>query len=71
MAKWQKVYANKNLYQTEIVKAVLEDYGLNPILINKQDSSYVGIFEGECELYVSPEQVLRAINTIKNEIKFE
>ena len=71
MEKWEKVYSSTNQYQTEIVKAVLEDYELNPVLINKQASAYAGVFGGKCEVFVSPENVERALNIIQNEIKFE
>ena len=46
MDKWQKVYTDHLLHKAEIVKAILEEHNLNPVIINKQDSNYkIGNFE--------------------------
>jgi len=67
MDKWQKVYSDQSPHKAEIVKAVLEDHSLNPVIINKQDSNYkIGYFE----IYVNPDEVLKAIKLINDEIKF-
>jgi hypothetical protein len=67
MNKWQKVYSDPSLHKIEIVKAVLEEHNLNPVVVNKQDSNYkFGYFE----LYVYPDEVLKAIKLINDEIKF-
>lgn len=67
MDKWQKVFSDPSLHKAEIVKAVLEDHSLNPVIINKQDSNYkIGYFE----IYVYPDEVLKAIKLINDEIKF-
>lgn len=71
MANWQKVYSTNNPIQAEIVKSVLSENQLSPILIDKRDSAYIGFLGGECEIYVVPENVLRAIKIIQDEIKFE
>jgi len=68
MSKWQAVYKTSQLYKAEIVKAILFDRGLSPILIDKQDSNYkIGYFE----VNVSPDEVLKAIKIIENEIDFK
>jgi len=67
MDKWQKVFSDPSMHKAEIVKAVLEDHNLNPVIVNKQDSSYkFGFFE----VYVYPDEVLTAIKLINDEIKF-
>jgi hypothetical protein len=67
MAKWQKVYSDRLLHKAEIVKAVLEDNNLTPVIINKQDSNYkFGYFE----IYVTPDEVIKAIKLIEDEISF-
>ena len=71
MALWQKVYASKDEIQAQIVKAILIEYELFPVLINKIDSVYNGVFEGESEVYVCPEQVIKAIKIIQDEVRFE
>ena len=68
MSKWQSVYKSRLLYKAEIVKGILTEKGLNPILIDKQDSAYkIGYFE----VMVNPEEVLNAIKIIENEINIE
>jgi hypothetical protein len=68
MSEWQTVYTSKLLHKAEIVKAVLEEHNLNPIIIDKQDSLYkIGYFE----VMVNPDEILRAIKIIDNEINIE
>lgn len=68
MAEWQKVYEDSVSYRAEIVKAILKDHNMNPVLISKKDSAYqLGYFE----VHVQPDEVLKAIKIIKEEINFE
>ncbi|MBS0001247.1 MAG: hypothetical protein KFF73_19840 [Cyclobacteriaceae bacterium] len=67
MDKWQRVYADPVMYKAEIVKAVLEEHNLKPVLVNKQDSNYKF---GNFEIYVNPDEVIRAIKLINDEIRF-
>ena len=68
MSKWQTVYKSRLLHKAEIVKGVLNEKDLNPIIIDKQDSAIkIGYFE----VLVNSEEVLRAIKIIENEINFE
>jgi hypothetical protein len=67
MVKWQKVYSDRLIHKAEIVKAVLEEHNLNPVIVNKQDSNYkFGYFE----IYVTPGEVIQAIKLIEDEISF-
>jgi hypothetical protein len=68
MALWQKVYEDNQLYRAEIVRAVLDDRGLDPVLINKQDTAYKF---GNIEVRVAPDNVIKALKIIKEEISFE
>jgi len=68
MNNWQKVYSDNQGYRAEIVKAVLEDSGLQPVLVNKKDTSY---HFGQFEVFVAPDHVMRAIKIIEDDIKFE
>lgn len=71
MATWKKVYANQLAYKAEIVKGLLEEKGLSPILLNKQDSSY-GIHSfGNYEVHVIDEEVLEAKHLIENQIQID
>lgn len=68
MSNWQKVFSDKLEYRAGIVIAVLRDFGMSPVLVNKQDAAYQF---GQFEVLVSPSDVLRAIKIIENDIKFE
>ncbi|MFK7952518.1 MAG: hypothetical protein AB8B73_06700 [Ekhidna sp.] len=67
MRDWQSIFKDAREHRAEIVKAVLDDMGMNPVLINKTISQY-GM--GNFEIFVAPEHVIRAIKTIKEDINF-
>ena len=69
MKGWQKVYTTDQSYRADIVKAVLEDRGMIPVIINKQDSSYHNF--GQHEVHVASEDVLGALKIIENDIDFK
>ena len=69
MGKWQKVYETESPSRAEMVKVLLEEQQLNPIVINKRDSSYNNF--GYYEIHVSPDHVIKAIKTIADEVSFE
>lgn len=56
-------------YRAEIVKGVLEDFGITSVVLNKMDSSYNNF--GNHEVLVLPEDVLRAKQIIQNDIDFK
>ena len=60
---WQLVYSTGTPYEAEMVRGLLENAGLEPIVMNKQDSSYMF---GEIEVYVHPNQYEQAINIINS-----
>ncbi len=66
---WHKVFSTDQMHKAEIVKAVLIDHQMNPVLINKKDSSYQNF--GEIEIHVTAENILRARKIIENDINFE
>lgn len=65
--KWQTVFKTENPQRAEIVKAILIEKGLQPIIINKKDSAYLF---GLMEVQVSADEILKSIRIIEN-IKFE
>jgi len=69
MSKWSKVYESKMPYRAEIVKDILDQKGINAIIMDKNDSAYY-IF-GQFEVYVNVESVLNALKIIENDIKFK
>ena len=68
MSNWQKVYQDSQSYRAEIVRAVLADKHMSPVIVSKKDSSYQF---GHYEVQVASEHVLEAIRTINEEIRFE
>ncbi len=69
MSKWSKVYESEMPYRAEIVKDILDQKGINAIILNKKDSAYY-IF-GLLEVHVKAESVLNALKIIKDDINFE
>lgn len=69
MKGWERIFSTDKIYQAEIVKDVLMENNIVAVVINKKDSS-LHMF-GKCEVHVSRENVLRAINLVENDIKFE
>ena len=68
MSSWRKAFSSENPIRAEIVKDVLENKGLKPIIVNKKE--YVSQ-RGYCEVLVSPDELLVAIKIIEDEIEFE
>lgn len=53
--EWVQVYSTNVPHQADIVKQMLESNGLEAVVVNKQDSSYLTF--GEAEVYVLFENV--------------
>ena len=68
-ADWHSVFSTDQPHRAEIVKAVLDEHHMNPVLINKKDSSYHNF--GQIEVHVPSEFTLRARQIIENDIDFE
>ncbi len=66
---WVKIYSVAQAHKAEIVQAVLEDNSIKVFSINKQDSMHIHLTNGEIELYVDPENAMKAKHIIdKNEL---
>lgn len=59
-----KVYSSNNPNQAIIIKQMLEENGINVVLLNKQDSSY--LMFGPIELYVHEEEINLAKKLLEN-----
>jgi hypothetical protein len=68
MSNWVSVYTTQAAHRAEIVKSILEEEELSPVIINKKDSSYKF---GYYEVLVVQEEAVEAANLIRNEIEFE
>ncbi|HAK00001.1 MAG TPA: hypothetical protein DCM62_08250 [Bacteroidales bacterium] len=65
LSDWHLIYSSQYLHQAEFYKAVLEDFGIQAVVINKKDSAYLF---GEVELYVQSDDVINAKQIINKEI---
>ncbi len=68
MTKWRKAFTSENPIRAEIVKDVLENKGLNPVIVNKKE--FVSQ-RGYCEVLVNADELLKAFRIIEEEVKFE
>lgn len=57
---WVKIYASSKLHIAEIVRAVLSDHDIETAEINKTDSMHTHLMNGAIEIYVNPNDALRA-----------
>jgi len=60
---WAKIYETAEDVKIEIARILLEENGIEAVIINKKDSSYRF---GENELYVHRDNVIRAKQILKN-----
>ena len=60
---WKKVYSTTQAFQADLIKTRLLAEGIEAVVLNKKDSSYVAI--GYVEVYVHQDNLLKAINIIE------
>lgn len=60
---WRLVFSTDKSYEAEMIRAFLESAGLEPVVMNKRDSSFLF---GDIDVYVSPEQEEQALSIIKD-----
>ena len=68
MSDWQKVYEDNLEYRVSIVRDILSEHGLDPVIVNKKDTNYQF---GTFEVHVAPDNVLKAIKIIEDQIDFK
>jgi len=66
MTNWQCVFSDEQGHKAQVVRSILEESGLNPVLLSKKDSSYNNF--GSFEIYISPDQLLKAIRIINDKL---
>jgi hypothetical protein len=59
-----KIYSSNNPNQAIITKQMLEENGVNVVILNKQDSSY--LMFGSIELYVHEKELNKAKKLLEN-----
>lgn len=60
---WVKILSSDKLYRIEIAKDLLEDDGIESVIVNQKDSLYLF---GEIDLYVKKENYDKAVIIVKN-----
>lgn len=61
---WTLVFTTEQLIQAQIVQQMLESNGIESVIMNKRDSSYLTF--GEVELYVNKNDESKAKELIEN-----
>lgn len=61
---WVAIFKTPELYQAELIKAILCDNGVEAVVLNQKDSSYTTF--GEISVMVSEEDSERAEKIIKS-----
>ena len=69
MSNWKTIYDTDNEYRARIVNDILEERGINSVILKKKDSSYNNF--GGYELNVDSNDVIKAMKIISDEIDFE
>lgn len=69
ISNWVKVFSSSQAYICELKKALLENNHIPALIINKTDSMHRHLFNGEHELYVPNEEVIKAKHLLqKNDL---
>jgi hypothetical protein len=60
---WKQVFLSGETYQAEIARELLENNGINSVILNQKDSSYTAF--GNIELYVNEADEKKALEILK------
>ncbi|MDA3881236.1 MAG: DUF2007 domain-containing protein [Prolixibacteraceae bacterium] len=60
---WKQVFLSGELYQAEIAKDLLENNGINAVIMNQKDSSYKTF--GNIEVFVNEKDETKALELLK------
>ena len=60
---WVKVFSSSKAYLVELTHGILEEEGIESVIINKIDSAYLF---GESELFVNDEDSTKALQIIRD-----
>ena len=61
---WKEVYMTAHEYKAEMAKEILENEGINVVIMNQKDTAYQTF--GEISVYVAEADEERAIGLLKN-----
>ena len=60
---WHKVYKSPHEFEAAIIKELLEDHGLHPVILNQKDSEFL---LGDVGVFVAPEEAENALKVIES-----
>jgi len=69
MKDWRRVYNTNLEHRAEIVKSIIIENQIMAVVVNKSDSMYK-MFE-TYEVHVAPENLLKALKIIEDDISFK
>ena len=61
---WKQVFLTGQEYRAEMAKEILENNGINAVIINQQDGAFLNI-TGNIEIYVHEDDVNKAVEILK------
>jgi hypothetical protein len=61
---WIKIFDTTSPFEAELIKGMLLENGVNAVLLNRQDSSYLQALPGQAEVYVHVSQEAQALELI-------
>ena len=64
---WVKIFSCDQYHKAEIVRSVLEEEGLTPVIMDKKDSLYL---IGNYEVHIPATDLMEANRIIRNKINF-
>jgi len=70
MKDWTVVFKSPISSRSEIVRGVLNDRGIDAVIINKKDST-IHFNIGQVEVLVPKDQVLGSLKIVNDEISFK
>jgi hypothetical protein len=64
---WKKIYFSGDEFKVMIARDLLEENGINAVIMNQKDSSYTSF--GDIELYIEEEDEVEALRILDQLIK--
>lgn len=61
---WKEIYMTAHEYKAELAREILENEGINVVIMNQQDTAYKSF--GEYRLYVKGPDEEKALELLKN-----
>ncbi len=63
MGTWALVFSSPSVQEAEIVRGLLDDHGLNAVVMDQRSSAYPLV--GEAQVYVQRDDVLQALYIVR------